>query len=136
MQTDFPHSPEHTRIILDEFLQALRTQMDDDNYMPGPSDRTRWNAGAHTLYNNFNTYPKGFMLWAVPKHCKTFPDCRYIPSPNTVRYLWEKYEPKKDAGSYYEGGEEPDIEREEYIRCPDCGKDIYEHGLKLDCDMH
>ena len=104
--TNFPHCPEHIRPILDEFLEAYRIMMDASPGMPpfypGLEDRKLWIAGAHKLYNNFNGYKPGFILWAVPQFCKKFPDTRYIKSPFTLRFLWEKFKTQKTGQTFDE----------------------------------
>lgn len=105
MKTQFPRQPEHIRPICDEFCKAWAKTIAASAasgiiqarllaWTPAGPDRQRIIKGARDLYEA-NAYKPGFLLWAVPKHLENFPECRYIPSPFSLRYLWEQYEKKE-----------------------------------------
>ena len=145
-RTSFGAFPEHLRPILDEFLEAMRIAMDAPSYFPGPGDKSRWRKGAHDLYENFRGYRPGFLLWAVPQHICNFPECRYIASPWTLRYLWDQYlihekrtrELSEHFADYRMVDEKTGeiIESEAYI-CPRCEREVYnmEGDICIDCAM-
>lgn len=99
-QNPFTRAPEHIQPILVEFLEAIRTMRDNPDYLPGPSDRKTWIAGAHKLYNEFNHYKTGFVTWAIQKNAKNFPSTEYVKWPWSLRYLWERYKPEKPGRSF------------------------------------
>lgn len=110
MKTRFPHHPEYIRPILDDFLAGLREQMRNSEYFPGPEDLRAWSAGARKLYNNFSFYKPGFAKWAVREHCKRIPECRYINSPWSLRYLWDDYVPLEAQELWPDDGEVIDMD--------------------------
>lgn len=103
--TQFPRLPENIRPIADEFVEAWAKRVADGGqiyldevrkpiWRPSPPDKKRIAAGARQLYE-VTGGRKGFMLWAVPRHLENFPDCRYIASPWSLRYLWPEFEGKE-----------------------------------------
>ena len=67
-----------------------------------PMDKKTLKAGSRELFNSFG-YVRGFMTWGVEEHCRKFPDCRYIASPKTLRYLLEKFKHTHQVKDYFAG---------------------------------
>jgi len=99
----FNHRDDPTLDYAAEFVEAWGKKIGQP-WEVGPADKKRIKAGSRELFHNFGRYQEGFITWAIEEHCRRFPECRYIPSPMSLRYLWERYatQPKAEGREFLE----------------------------------
>ena len=100
----FNHRDDPSLDYAEEFVVAWGKKIGQP-FEPPPMDKKTIKAGSREMFNSFG-FIKGFMSWAVEEHCRKFPDCRYIASPRTLRYLLEKYKYTHKKKDYFVGLEE------------------------------
>ena len=140
--TEFPHTQERIRPLLDGFLKFIREWTGNPSIVIADSTIKTWIPAARDLANNLDMYGVPPNDWDVALHWMlkyaTDQDEIVVKTPRSIVYLIPKYLSKmaKEHKDYTAFVSHDTNDDDFMVPCPRCGKPIFKERAGDDCLFH